>query len=93
MIVKLSVFEYLQHQLIDKQAVFLCTLAKQHKISFFVGLLVIPKQALNLAQKLEVIRIVISSAASMVEKTLQLKQLRHRALAINCFLLLIFDNP
>jgi hypothetical protein len=29
----------------------------------------------------------------MVEKTLQLKQLRHRALAINCFLLLIFDNP
>jgi hypothetical protein len=70
MVVKLTVFENILHQLGDKQAVFCLALAKQHKISFLIGLLAIPKHPLNLAQKLEVIRIVISSATSMVEKTL-----------------------
>jgi hypothetical protein len=74
-VVKLAVFEKILHQLGDKQAIAFSTLAKQHKVSFFVGLLAIPKHPLNLAQKLEVIRIVILSAASLVEKTLQSKQL------------------
>jgi hypothetical protein len=43
MVVKLTVFEYILHQLGDKQTVAFSTLAKQHKISFFVGLLAILK--------------------------------------------------
>jgi hypothetical protein len=93
MIVKLTVFENLLHQLGDKQTVAFSTLAKQHKISFFINLFAICKYPLNFAQKLEVIRIVIFSAASLVEKTLNIKQLRHRALPACCFLLLGFDNP
>jgi hypothetical protein len=42
-IVKLTVFEDLLHQLGDKQTVFFSTLAKQHEISFFIGLLAIFK--------------------------------------------------
>jgi hypothetical protein len=93
MVVEIAVSENILHQLGDKQTVACSTLAKQHKVLFLIGLLAIPKQPLNLTQKLKIIRIVISSATSMVEKTLQLKQLRHRALAINCFLLLGFYNP
>jgi hypothetical protein len=66
MVVKLTVFEDLLHQLRDKQTVFFSTLAEQHKILFFIGLLVIFKYALYLTQKLEVIRIVILSAASLI---------------------------
>jgi hypothetical protein len=40
-VVKLPVFENLLHQLNDKQAVVLSTLAKQHKISLFIGLFAI----------------------------------------------------
>jgi hypothetical protein len=93
MIVKLTIFENILHQLGDKQNVAFSTLAKQNKVSFFVGLLAIAKQPLNLAQKLEVIRIVIFSAASLIHKALQSKQLRHRTLLTCCFLLLGFDNP
>jgi hypothetical protein len=92
-VVKLSVFENILHQLGEKQTVACSTLAKQHKVSFFVGLLTIPKQPLNLTQKPKIIRIVIFSAASLVKKILQSKQLRHRAIPTNCFLLLEFDNP
>jgi hypothetical protein len=48
-VVKLTVFENFLHQLGDKQTVVCSTLSKQHKISFFVGLLAIPKHSLNLA--------------------------------------------
>jgi hypothetical protein len=43
MVVKLTVFENLVHQLDDKQTVACSTLAKQHKISFLIGLLIIFK--------------------------------------------------
>jgi hypothetical protein len=43
MIVKLTVFEDLLHQRRDKQTIFFSTLAKQHKITFFIGLLAIIK--------------------------------------------------
>jgi hypothetical protein len=92
MVVKFTVFENILHQLGDKQTVAFSTVAKQHKISFFVGLLTVPKQPFNLAQKLEVIRIVIFSAAFFVDRTLQFKQLRHSTLPDYCFLLLGFDN-
>jgi hypothetical protein len=92
-IVKLSVFENILHKLGYKHTVVCSTLTKQNKISLFIGLLAIPKHLLNLAQKLEVITIVISSAASLVEKTLNSKQLRHSTLPAYCFLLLGFDNP
>jgi hypothetical protein len=92
-IVKLSVFENILDQLGNKQAIFCSTLTKQHKISFFVDLLAIPKQPFNLAQKLELIRIVILSATFLVEKTLKFKQLRHSTLLAFCFLLFGFDNP
>jgi hypothetical protein len=72
---KFTVFQNLLHQLYDKQTLACSSLARQHKVSFFIGLLAIPKQPLNLAHKLEVIRIVIFSAASLVDKTLQSKQL------------------
>jgi hypothetical protein len=93
MVVKLTVFKNILHHLSDKHIVSCCTLAKQQKISFFVDLLAIPKHPLNLAQKLKIIRIVIFSAASLIEKTLQSKQLRHSTLPACCFLLLGFDNP
>ena len=76
-VVKLAVSENILHKLRDKQSVACSALAEQHKVSFFIGLPSIPKHPLNLAQKLEVLRIVIFSAASLVEKTLQSKQLRH----------------
>jgi hypothetical protein len=72
-VVKFTVFENILHQLGDKQAISCSTLTKQHKISFFVGLLAIPKHLLNLAQKLEVIRIIILSAAFLVDNTLKSK--------------------
>jgi hypothetical protein len=75
MVVKITVFEYLLHQLGDKQSVACSTLTKKHEISFFVGLFAIPKYSLNLAQKVKVIIIVILSAAFLVDKTLQFKQL------------------
>ncbi len=68
MVVKLIVFENILHQLGYKQTVTFSTLAKQHKVSFFVGLIAVSKHPLNLAQKLKVIRIVIFSAAFFVEK-------------------------
>jgi hypothetical protein len=43
MVAKLGVFEYLLHELGDKQAVAFSTFAKQHKISFFIDLLAILK--------------------------------------------------
>jgi hypothetical protein len=43
MVVKFTVFENTVHQLGDKQTVVCSTLAKQHKISFFIGLLAIFK--------------------------------------------------
>ncbi len=92
-VVKLTVFENILHQFGEKQTVTFSTLAKQHKVSFLIGLLAIPKQSLNLAQKLEFIRIVIFSAAFLVDKTLHSKQLRCSTLPTNCFLLLGFDNP
>jgi hypothetical protein len=92
-VVKLTVFENILHQLGDKLTVICSTLTKQHKISFFVGLLAISKYLLNLTQKLEVVRIVTLSAAFLVEKTLQSKQLRHSTLLAFFFLLLAFDNP
>jgi putative Ca2+/H+ antiporter (TMEM165/GDT1 family) len=93
MVVKLAVFENILHQLGDKSTIACSTLAKQHKILFIIGLLAILKHPLNLTQKLEVIRIVILSAASLVEKTIQSKQLQHSTLLACYFLLLGFDNP
>jgi hypothetical protein len=43
MVVKLTVFENILHQLGDKQSVAFSTLTKQYKISFFVGLITIIK--------------------------------------------------
>ncbi len=68
MVVKFTVFQNLLNQLDDKQTLACSTLAKQHEISFFVGLLSIPKYPLNLTQKLEMIRIVIFSTPSLVHK-------------------------
>ncbi len=70
MAVKLTVFEYLLYQFGDKQTVTCFILAKQHKISFFISLLAIAKHLLNLTQKVKVIRIVIISAAFLLDKTL-----------------------
>ncbi len=42
-IIKLTAFEYLLHQLGDKQTVVFSTLTKQDQISFFIGLLAIVK--------------------------------------------------
>jgi hypothetical protein len=43
MVAKLAVFENLLHQLDHKQALACSTLAKQDKISFFIGLIAILK--------------------------------------------------
>jgi hypothetical protein len=42
-VVKLTIFENILHQLDDKQTVTYSTLAKKHKISFFVDLIAIFK--------------------------------------------------
>jgi hypothetical protein len=41
--VELPVFENILNQLGDKQTIVLSTLAKKHKVSFFIGLLAILK--------------------------------------------------
>jgi hypothetical protein len=43
MVLKLTVFEYILNQLDDKETLAYSTVAKQHKISFLIGLLVIFK--------------------------------------------------
>jgi hypothetical protein len=93
MVVKLTIFKNLLHQLDEKHTLACSTLAKQHNISFFISLLAIPEHPLNLVQKLEFIRIVIFSAAFLLDKTLQSKQLRHCTILACCFLLLGFGNP
>jgi hypothetical protein len=70
MIVKVAVFEDFLHKLDDKQTLTCSTLAKQYKVSFFIGLLAIHDYPLNFVQKSEVIRILIIYAASLVDKTL-----------------------
>jgi hypothetical protein len=49
MVVILTVFENILHKLDDKQTVTFSILGKQHKISFFLGLLAITEHPLNLA--------------------------------------------
>jgi hypothetical protein len=93
MIVKLTIFDNLLHQLDEKHTLACSTLAKQHKVSFFIGLFAIPEHPLNLVQKLEVIRIVIFSAAFLLDITLKSKQLRHGTILACCFLLFGFGNP